>query len=405
MKVTRLKLTNVRAIESIEFHFQRRFNLVAGVNGVGKTTVLDALAVSFSGIVKQANKLRAKRLVRFADGDIRIGAEVLNVECDFETSKIKGSHEYTVHKLNKNRKGGMGFTAKQLSSTTGGEPASSPLAVLFSTNRAVPSDKKPSLDVAAGDVRAACAGALSDRGLHLREFEEWMRAQQALVAARPAAGRMLAVLESAVARFLPGYRNLRPGDKKLDGGFLLIDHGSTTLPVNQLSDGERGVLAMVLDLTRRLAQANPEMANPVTDAGAVVLIDEIDLHLHPQWQRQIAEKLTTTFPRCQFIATTHSPQVIGEVEPERIHILDDGKVYPPLHSFGVDSSRVLEEIMDTPPRTRRVQELLKRISDEIAEDKFEQVRDLLRNLIESLGENDPEVTRIRTFLAFMEDGE
>ena len=75
-----------------------------------------------------------------------------------------------------------------------------------------------------------------------------------------------------------------------------------------------------------------------------MLIDEIDLHLHPKWQRQIVHKLTEVFPRCQFITTTHSPQVIGEVEHDRIQIIANGEVYSPTHSFGVDSSRLLEEI-------------------------------------------------------------
>ena len=125
------------------------------------------------------------------------------------------------------------------------------------------------------------------------------------------------------------------------------------LPVAQLSDGERGLLAMVFDLTRRLTQANPEMEDPAAEAEAVVLIDEIELHLHPGWQRRIVRNLTETFPKCQFIATTHSPQLIGEVEHDRIQIIADGQVYSPTHSFGVDSSRVLEEIMGADPRTRK----------------------------------------------------
>ena len=143
---------------------------------------------------------------------------------------------------------------------------------------------------------------------------------------------------------------------------LQIDREGSTIAVRHLSDGERGVLALVLDLARRLVQANPEMDNPVLEAEAVVLIDEIDLHLHPSWQRAIVRNLTSTFPRCQFIATTHSPQVIGEVGHERIHIMTDSEVYSPTHSFGVDSSRVLDEIMDAESRTKEAQDLLSRVS-------------------------------------------
>ena len=136
-----------------------------------------------------------------------------------------------------------------------------------------------------------------------------------------------------------------------------------------------------------------------------MLIDEIDLHLHPKWQRQIVHKLVQAFPRCQFIATTHSPQVIGEVEHDRIQIIADGQVYSPTHSFGVDSSRVLEEVMDAPPRTEEVEDLLTKVSQELGKQRLEQARGLLAQLVDRLGENDPDVTRITTLLDFVEGEE
>ena len=228
-----------------------------------------------------------------------------------------------------------------------------------------------------------------------------MRVQEALSSERPAAQRVLTAFKTALKHFLPDYRNLRLGGESDTGSFLLIDRGAVTLPLEQLSDGERGVLAMVLDLTRRLALANPEMEDPAAEAEAVVLIDEIELHLHPEWQRRIVENLTKTFPKCQFIATTHSPQVIGEVPHDRIHIMADGEVYSPTHSFGVDSSRVLEEIMDTDPRSRKVKDLLSEISRTIGDDRYDDARTLLADLAKHLGEDDPEVTRTRILLDFM----
>jgi len=227
-----------------------------------------------------------------------------------------------------------------------------------------------------------------------------MRVQQALKGENAAAGRVLAAFESAVARFLPDYANLRVDADA--GPRLLINRGTTTVAVRQLSDGERGTLALVLDLTRRLSQVNLTMIDPAAQAEAVVLIDEIDLHLHPKWQRQIRRNLEAAFPRCQFIVTTHSPQVIGEVEHNRIQIIASGQVYSPTHSFGVDSSRVLEEIMDADPRTQEVNALLSQISQEVGKQRYQSVRELLATLVGKLGEDDPEVTRIRTLLDFME---
>jgi len=417
MIVTKLKFANLRAVAAAEFRFQPGFNLVVGVNGVGKTSMLDALSVCLSAIVKDTNRLRTP-LKSFTDEDIRIGASVLDVECGVFFGRRE--YSYLVHRPREKtavqeQKAGMPreqvhetpskseFLGDAPKAVTGKEPGGRPLAILFSTNRAVPSDRAPRKSTAVGGIATAYADAFANRELRLGEYGDWLRVQVALQSERPAVGRVLGAIDEAVARFLPGYRNLRLGGE--DGRTLLIDHEGTSVPARLLSDGERGALALVLDLSRRLAQANPQMANPAAEAEAIVLIDEIDLHLHPTWQRQIVRNLVATFPKCQFIATTHSPQVIGEVEHGRIQIIADGQVYSPTHSFGVDASRVLEEIMNVDPRAREVQELLSEISKEVGAQRFEKGRELVAKLSGQLGENDPEVTRTRTLIDFMEGKE
>ena len=417
MIVTRLRLANLRAVEAAEFRFRSGMNLIVGVNGVGKTTVLDALSACLSAVVKRTNKLRG-HVKSFSVDDIRIGADALMVECDVRARAQE--YSYLVHKPRKSsapRKKKAGVPREQVLDTPekgrfvgdapspviGGAPGGRALAVAFSTNRAVPSERAPGKATAAGGIAGAFADALANRELRLGEFAAWMKGQEALGRERPARAHVLAACQEVVERFLPAYRKLRQ-----DGAGrpeLLIDRNGTTLPVRQLSDGERGTLALILDLTRRLALANPELDAPASEAEAVVLIDEIDLHLHPKWQRQVVHNLTAAFPRCQFIATTHSPQVIGEVPHGRIQIITDGQVYSPTHSFGVDSSRVLEEIMDANPRTEAVQVLLDEISEVLGRQRLDRVRELLKNLVGHLGEADPEVTRLRTLLDFVEGGE
>ena len=439
MKITSLKLANVRAIEMAEFQFQPGFNLIAGVNGVGKSTALDALRICMSRILPSTTESRAKTM-SFAVGDIRSDFPFLDAElsmtigvAEFRFTRRQWREAFAaddVGNIEKLRREILdlerlrdrarnllreleeshgvsdsdAFTPSKAEFKNAAYSATvAPNCVFFSTNRSVASYGSTAKSRAAGGKSSAYAEALVPRPMYVAQFADWMRAQEALAKEQSAAKRHLRVLRSAVDRFLPTYENLRPADEK--SSHLLIDQGGITLDVSQLSDGERGVLALVLDLTRRLSQANPSLDDPLSEGHAVVLIDEIDLHLHPTWQRQIVHKLTTTFPRCQFIATTHSPQVIGEVAQDRIQIMADGEVYSPPHSFGVDSSRVLEEIMDANPRTAEVEKLLKKISQEIGKQRYENVRGLLAKLVDRLGENDPEVTRITTLLDFMEDEE
>lgn len=399
MRVTRLKLTNVRAIKTAEFRFLPGINLVVGVNGVGKTTILEALAGCLAEFVSNNANVRLHPTLLAKSTDVRVGAEALEVECEIE---YRGARfVYSRHKAV------PGVGSGQTSLHNGGPPPdfgdeadSAAVAVLFATNRAVASQRAPLKRAASGGKAAAVAGAFLPRELRLRECADWIRARVALGRERPASKRVLSTLDDTVARCLPGYGNVRVDEE--DGRDILVDQDGTTLSVRQLSDGERAILALVLDLTRRLAVAYPELQDPADQAEAVVLVDEVELHLHPRWQRQIVGSLTAAFPRCQFIATTHSPQVMGEVKPDRIHVMADGEVYSPTHSFGVDSSRVLEELMDVPPRTESVHCLLSEISRKIGENRFDEARPLVTQLVGILGENDPEVTRVRALLDFME---
>jgi predicted ATP-binding protein involved in virulence len=273
-----------------------------------------------------------------------------------------------------------------------------PLVVFYSTSRSVITATQ-SKGKSVGGQAAGYAEALLPRSWNIEQFSDWIRAQEAMAAERENAGRYVVAMKAAAMRFLPECTSLSAGQKA--GDSLTVTKGGLELDVRQLSEGERGVLGIALDLARRLSQVNPQSKDPLGEGKAIVLIDEIDLHLHPKWQRQIMRNLEATFPRCQFIATTHSPQVIGEVPPDRIQILANGQVYSPTHSFGVDSSRVLEEIMDAPPRSPEIQDLLDRVSRSVEDKKLEDASTLVSELATMLGREDAEVIRARTLLDFL----
>lgn len=438
MRVTSLKLANLRAMDTAEFRFQPGFNLIVGVNGVGKSTVLDALRICASRLLPSITDSRAKTMT-FAVDDIRDGLPFLDVELSlalgpdefrftrrqwreaFAEDDTENLDRLRREILDSERLRDRARTLlRELEEPHGvsdSDAYSPPLAELkkaarstiaapnciyFSTNRSVTSNASSSKSKAAGGRAAAYAEALVPRPMYVAQFADWMRVQEVLGREQEAAARHLEVLKSAVERFLPNYANLRPGEE--GSSRLVINQGGITLDFTQLSDGERGVLALVLDLARRLSQANPSLADPLAESDAVVLIDEIDLHLHPKWQRQIVRNLTAAFPRCQFIATTHSPQVIGEVEHDRIQIIADGQVYSPTHSYGVDSSRVLEEIMDASSRNADLTDSLAAVSQVIGAQQFDRARELLASLDEHEGAG-PDVIRLRTLLDFMEGKE
>jgi predicted ATP-binding protein involved in virulence len=217
---------------------------------------------------------------------------------------------------------------------------------------------------------AAYAGALFNRTVNFRDFMARYRSGAALDAeARQADPNFLgdgavAAISDALTAFLGGFSNLRVEMEPLR---LLVDKSGVSLDLSQLSDGERSFLALICDLGRRLALANPILENPLHGAG-VALIDELELHLHPKWQREVTEKLRTTFPNVQFIATTHSPFVIQSLRPGELINLDPDE-------FGEYADKSIEDIaenvmgVDLPQKSERYRKMM-----EAAETYFKLLR-------------------------------
>lgn len=160
------------------------------------------------------------------------------------------------------------------------------------------------------------------------------------------------ILNETISNFMFEYTNL---SIVLEPAFsLVIEKENHRLNILQLSQGEKSLLALLLDIARRMITLNPHLDNPLSSPG-IIIIDELDLHLHPQWQRTIIRNLNEVFPYCQFIVSTHSPQVISEVRHENIVILakdDSGSVcgFTPSQSYGLTSNEILNELMSDEER-------------------------------------------------------
>ena len=122
---------------------------------------------------------------------------------------------------------------------------------------------------------------------------------------------VLEAVRKALDKIVNGYKNPRIETRPLRFIMDRIDEDGSKheLRIEQLSEGYKIVIAMVADLAARMAEANPKMNDPLSTSG-IVLIDEVDLHLHPKWQREILIQLTEVFPNLQFIVSTHSPIIV-----------------------------------------------------------------------------------------------
>lgn len=181
----------------------------------------------------------------------------------------------------------------------------------------------------------------------------------------------------AIYTFMPDFSDLRI---QLSPFEVLINKNDITLNILQLSQGEKSLLALVADIARRLVLLNPSLDTPLKGNG-IVLIDEIDLHLHPTWQQSVITNLLETFPNIQFIVTTHSPQVLTTVHHKCIRILTkDGVFNATVNTIGEESRTTLEDVMDVDSRpqssmSQHLTDYLKRVNrGDIASDDVQSLR-------------------------------
>jgi len=204
-------------------------------------------------------------------------------------------------------------------------------------------------------------------------------------------GQLMAV-RRAITACVPEYQNPRTKlsplrfllDSKLDGD---------AYDIRLLSDGFKTVIAMVMDIASRMVEANPDLGAKALESPGIVLLDEIELHLHPSWQQRIIPDLQRTFPNVQFIGTTHSPQVLSTVRSESIRTIhEDGRITSPnCKTYGAESKRVLEELMGVssrpPVHEKDLREFI-RITDkgDWTSARYHELREIL---VRDLGEKDP----------------
>jgi predicted ATP-binding protein involved in virulence len=288
---------------------------------------------------------------------------------------------------------------KHKSSSSLSEEYNLPVIIYYSTNRAVLDIPLKIRKQHSFEQIDTYENALSGTGSEFRIFFEWFRKQEDLenelrLENNPDyRDKQLEAVRQAISSLIPNFTKLRVRRSPLR---MTLQKDGEELIVNQLSDGENCLLAMVGDLARRLAIANPGLKNPLYGFG-VVLIDEIELHLHPKWQREIIPALTRTFPNCQFIVTTHSPQVIGEIKPQGIYILDktDTGIIAkrPESSYGRDSNQILEDLMDVPERPQEIKQDLLQLFRLIDAGDLEAAKELRGELAEKIGENEAQFVK------------
>ena len=179
---------------------------------------------------------------------------------------------------------------------------------------------------------------------------------------------------------------------------MIVEKDGEELDVNQLSQGEKSLMTLVGDIARRLAILNPSFDDPLQGEG-VVMIDEVDLHLHPKWQHDLIDKLVRTFPNVQFILTTHSPLIVSDRADILVYLLDDGNLRSMDNIYGEDANTLLNDIFYVPPRTPEVEETFNAIRRAISNKELESAESQINNIAKKVSSSNTELLKVRLMLA------
>ena len=410
MKVSNLNLSNFRCFSTLKVDLDENLTVFVAGNGGGKTTVLDSIATAFSNVVAMALDDLRERLPVWATRDLSVlSPNSVSYYRDFRSSEKSRPVKIQLELAGNDQKLGVSIYHRQsgdpdercsiageaseavfIKSILSEENLSSyPVFAYYQSTRYLEQIQESSFSTQQDhlDCWATSIDAIADFGATVG----WIRALEelelrigrdknnfefrlpALDAVRKAAS---VVLDSVSSFFFS-----TSSDPKLMVKQKSVDGSEVERMVSQLGAGHRNMFALVVDFARRLAQSNPDMENPL-EADAILMIDEIDLHLHPAWQQRVLGDLRAAFPNTQIITSTHSPQVLTSVESKCIRILEDGKVKSaPAGLDGAESMRALETVFGTPSRppgkrTDQINQLARLISEE----KFDEAEALLKKL-------------------------
>ncbi len=406
-RLTHLSLDGYRGLGDFDLEFDPRLTVLIGANGAGKTSVLDALAMLLGRLFDGLPPDPTHR--EWSLDDITVSRDRLDGAATLEIGQSS-------LKLRQGRDldgpaGGEAptDTVRRLRAQVRAEPdaASLPIAVYYTTARSQAASDAPGepSDAPPWQLRLeAYRGALTGQQTGFAGFFRWFKAREDLENAERTRDpqyrdRPLSAVRRAIADLMPGFHDPRIQRRPLR---FCVDKGSTTLTSDQLSSGERGLIALVGDLARRLADANPGRPDPLHGPG-IVLIDEVELHLHPGWQRLVLPGLLRAFPGCQLVVTSHSPQVVGHVEADQVRILRraDGRVEvsQPDGAYGLDANRLLEDVFGVDRQPEEIGRRIRELYAHLDAGRVDEARAIYDRLVERIGIPDhPELARARIWL-------
>jgi predicted ATP-binding protein involved in virulence len=435
MNIDRISIENFKNFENLELELAKGVNLFVGTNGSGKTAILEALCVAAGGFFgtreqkmqrgiefNEIQLLPTTELSQLQTGTFVYRKETATVEA--YSKELNGSWSRTIKRDTKTNdtkylKNLSNYGAEFYKKFHDIEDRSiAPLISYYSTQRLFNDSyqsQKQKIEEANGRANGyvQCLGEKAIK----QQLMQWLADASTLRANLFISGRKIIVdktldaIESAIKETFTYFLDLESDQNirllmnpKLDNEIFVQLNEFRLLPISYYSDGFRNLLFLIVDLVWRASTLNPWLSYDELKGQSVgvVMIDEIDLHLHPTWQAKAISLLQRLFPNIQFFITTHSPTVVANFEKGTLYVIDgkDNTIirYPGKY-FGKEINDVLVSVLQANDRhaltQSKIHTILQLIDTNTPEDQYET---LLNELINLLGKDDAEIQHILSLI-------
>lgn len=431
MKIDNIHIKNYRCFCNLDIPLEDHLTLFVGKNGAGKSAILDAIAVAASTFLCGIDGGSCRNILK---GDARyefyeIG-EVIDAQPQFPvlitaTGECGGQEVYWMRSLSsssgkttmKDARALIEIAEQMQSQVMAGDTETTlPILSYYGTGRlyAQKKEKRDLLNLLKFNRQAGyldCMEAESNEKMMLNWFQTMTlkSLQNQQKTGKIEKIPQLMAVEQAVCKCFQKINGCKDAEVSfdLDTHRIMIGYedksgSKSRFALNEMSDGYKNTLSMIGDIAYRMAVLNPQLGKEVlAKTPGIVLIDEIDLHLHPEWQQTILEDLQSIFPQVQFLVTSHAPSVIHSVKRENIRILDRGEIFVPAEqTYGRDANSILREVMQVWERPEEIRQMLTSFYQTIDKGDVGNAEDLLRQIEELVGDSDPEISSAKVTLDF-----
>lgn len=418
LKLRRLHLENFKGFVDTTIDFENNITCIAGINGAGKSSILQALVKSLSLVANRASLTNKKEYTLKRD-DIHTEETIFgkfNGTARIEANFSFNNNDYvTVNSID--FLGGKTTVSTNAPKINFIENTELPMFAFYSATRKLDSMESLINKESAFSDPFYLYSELNTQISDYKDFFNWFKTREDIENERILYAQryknegyeydmQLETVRYVISKFFGKKFRLRVS--RTDN-LLIVENGRSEISFSNLSDGEKSVLLLIGDIARRLAivasfrmKDLPIKIEDILNSNGIVLIDEIELHLHPSWQRKIGGFLTEIFPNCQFIITTHSPQVLGELQPQSLRLLDSFKISIPAQSFGLDTNSIIKSLMKNGnedfSKNFYISKELEAISDLISKGKYLDAKEKLRAMDEKTHGSTPDSIELMAML-------